>query len=67
MVDDDECETVGGMRIGRKNRSTRRKPAPAPLYPTTNPTLIGPGSNPGRRGRKPASNRLSYGAAKLQR
>jgi hypothetical protein len=28
----------GGMKIGRGNRSTRRKPAPAPLCPTTNPT-----------------------------
>jgi hypothetical protein len=24
---------VGGMKIGRGNRSTRRKPAPAPLCP----------------------------------
>jgi hypothetical protein len=23
----------GGMKVGRRNRSTRRKPAPAPLYP----------------------------------
>jgi hypothetical protein len=30
---DDECEAVGGMRIGRGNRSTRRKPAPVPLCP----------------------------------
>jgi hypothetical protein len=29
--DDDEYEAVGGMRIGRGNRSTRRKPAPVPL------------------------------------
>jgi hypothetical protein len=28
----------GGMMIGRGNQSTRRKPAPAPRYPTTNPT-----------------------------
>jgi hypothetical protein len=28
---DDECEAVGGMRIGKGNRSTRRKPAPMPL------------------------------------
>jgi hypothetical protein len=33
MIDDDECEAVGGMRIGRGNRSTQRKPAPAPLCP----------------------------------
>jgi hypothetical protein len=28
-----------------------------------NPTLPDPGSNPGRRGGKPATNRWSYGAA----
>jgi hypothetical protein len=31
--DDDECGAVGGMRIVRGNRSTRRKPAPVPLCP----------------------------------
>jgi hypothetical protein len=31
--DDDECEVVCGVRIGRGNRSTRRKPAPVPLCP----------------------------------
>jgi hypothetical protein len=30
---------------------------------TTNPTWPDPGSNPGRRGGKLATNRLSYGAA----
>jgi hypothetical protein len=30
---DDECGAVGGMRIVGGNRSTRRKPAPGPLYP----------------------------------
>jgi hypothetical protein len=30
---------------------------------TTNPTWPDPGSNPGRRGGKPATNRLCYGAA----
>jgi hypothetical protein len=30
---DDECGAVGGMRIGRGNRSTRIKPAPVPLCP----------------------------------
>jgi hypothetical protein len=28
---DDACGAVGGMRIGRGKRSTRRKPAPVPL------------------------------------
>jgi hypothetical protein len=32
MIDDD-CGAVGGMRIGRGNRSTRRKPALVPLCP----------------------------------
>jgi hypothetical protein len=30
---EDECGAVGGMRIVRGNRSTRRKRAPAPLSP----------------------------------
>jgi hypothetical protein len=40
----------------------RRKPAPAPLSPPQIP-LQTMGSNPGRRGGKPATNRLSYGGA----
>jgi hypothetical protein len=36
----------GGMKIGRGNRSTRRKPAPAPLYPPQIP-LARPGLQPG--------------------
>jgi hypothetical protein len=38
---------IGGIKIGRGNRSTRRKPAPAPLCPPQNPTWPDPGSNPG--------------------
>jgi hypothetical protein len=48
---------IGGM-IGRGNRSTRRKPAPVPLCPPQTPH-----ANPGRRGGKPATNRLGYGTA----
>jgi hypothetical protein len=33
MIDYDECVAVGGMRIGRGNRSTRRKAVPVPLCP----------------------------------
>jgi hypothetical protein len=61
MIDDDDYVAVGGMRIGRGNRSTRRKPAPVPLYPPQIPHDLG--SNPGLRGGKPASNRLSHGTA----
>jgi hypothetical protein len=34
---DVECGAVGGMRIGRGNRSTWRKPAPVPPSPTQIP------------------------------
>jgi hypothetical protein len=30
---DDECGSAGGMKIDRRNRSTRRKLTPAPLCP----------------------------------
>jgi hypothetical protein len=33
MIDDGDCRAICGMKIGRGNRSTRRKPAPAPLCP----------------------------------
>jgi hypothetical protein len=35
MVDDkliNECGAVGGMKIGRGNRSTRAKHAPIPIF-----------------------------------
>jgi hypothetical protein len=33
IIDEGDCGASGGMKIGRGNRSTRRKPAPAPLCP----------------------------------
>jgi hypothetical protein len=63
-----ECGAIGGMRIGRGNRSTRRKPAPVKTLYTTNPIESDLGSNRGRRGEKPASNQLNYSTSlvKLQ-
>jgi hypothetical protein len=61
MIDD--CGAVGGMRIRTGNWSTRRNTAPVPLYPPQIPRSD-LGSNPGRRGGKPATNRLSYGTAR---
>jgi hypothetical protein len=52
---------IGGM-IGRGNRSSRRKPTPNAALSTTNRTCC-PDANPGSRGGKPATNRLSYGTA----
>jgi hypothetical protein len=37
---------IGGMMIGRGNRSTRRKPAPVPLCPPQTPRDL-PGREPG--------------------
>jgi hypothetical protein len=33
MIGDGDCGEIGGIKIGRGNRSTRKKPAPAPLCP----------------------------------
>jgi hypothetical protein len=33
MIDDGDCGEIGGMKIGRGNQSTQRKPAPVPLCP----------------------------------
>jgi hypothetical protein len=62
MIGEGDCGEIGGMKIGRGNRSTRRKPAPVSLCPPQTPHAC-PDANPGRRGGKPATNRLSYGAA----
>jgi hypothetical protein len=37
---------IGGMMIGRGNRSTRRKPVPVPLRPPQSPHAL-PGREPG--------------------
>jgi hypothetical protein len=42
------------------------KTCPSAILSTTNPRWPDPGSNLGRRGGKPATNRLSYGAAKFR-
>jgi hypothetical protein len=40
LIDDDECVAVGGMRIGRGTRNTRRKSAPVPLCPPQTPHYL---------------------------
>jgi hypothetical protein len=62
--DCDDGGEVGGMNgFGRGNRSTRRKPAPMPLYPQI--PLARPGREPGPSCGKPATNCFSYGADQL--
>jgi hypothetical protein len=66
MIDDGDCGAIGGMKIDRGNRSTRRKHAPAPLCPPQIPHDRTRAQTRGRRVGKPAANRLSYGAALFQ-
>jgi hypothetical protein len=63
MTDDDECGAVGGMRMGRGNRSTRRKPAIVSLCRQQIPHDLTWTRTLGRGVEKPATNRLSYGTA----
>jgi hypothetical protein len=63
MIGDGDCGEIGGIKSGRGNRSTRRKPAPAPLCSPEIPHDWTPGSKSGRRGGKPVTNRFSYGVA----
>jgi hypothetical protein len=48
------------MKFTGENQSTRGKPCPTANLSTTNSTWTGPGSNPGLRGERPATNRLSH-------
>jgi hypothetical protein len=54
----DKSGTIGGMRIGRENKSTRKKPTPVPLCQPQIPHDLG------RRGGRPATNHVSYATAK---
>jgi hypothetical protein len=51
------------MKLTGQNRSIRGKTCPNDTLPNTNPTLTDPESNPGLRGWRPATNRLSHGTA----
>jgi hypothetical protein len=53
---------IGGMMIGKGNRSTRRKPAQC-RFVHYEPHMLCPDANLGRRGGKRATNRSSYGTA----
>jgi hypothetical protein len=52
-----ECRLAGETEVLEGNLPQRH------FCPSQNPTWPDPGLNPGRRGGKPATNRLSYGAA----
>jgi hypothetical protein len=54
-----ECRLAGETEVLGENLPQRH------FYPSQKSTLPDPGLNPGRRGRKLATNRLSYGTAQL--
>jgi hypothetical protein len=56
---DDERGTVGGMRIGRGNGSTRSKPAPVPLCPPQIPHYLNYDRTRAARGGKLGINRIT--------
>jgi hypothetical protein len=58
-------ESHGGMIWTGENRRTRRKTCPSATLSTTNHTWSEPGANPDLRGKRPVTNRLSYGTATL--
>jgi hypothetical protein len=64
-IDDGDCGAVRGIKIGRGNRSTRRKPAPAPLCSPQIPHDLSWDRTRAAAGGRPATNRLSCGAALL--
>jgi hypothetical protein len=49
------------MKLTGENLRTRGKSFPSATLSTTNPTWTDPGSNPGLRGERPATKRLSHG------
>jgi hypothetical protein len=51
------------MTLTGENRSTRGKTCPCATLSTTNPIWTDPVSNPGLRGERPVTNRLSHGTA----
>jgi hypothetical protein len=51
------------MKLTEENLSTRGKTCPSATLSTTNPTWTDAGSNPGLRGERPKTNRLSHGTA----
>jgi hypothetical protein len=63
MIDEDDFWSNWWNEIWQGKPKYSRKPTPAPLCPPQNPTWQTRSRTPDRSGGKPATNRLSYGAA----
>jgi hypothetical protein len=62
MIGEDDCGEIWWNQDWQGNPKYSEKTCPSATLSTTNPTRLDPGLNSGRRGGKPATNRLSYGA-----
>jgi hypothetical protein len=56
-------ENDGGMILKGKTEELGEKPVPVLLCPPQIPHGLAPGANPGFRGERPETNRLSHGTA----
>jgi hypothetical protein len=63
MIDGDDCGAISGMTAWQGKPQYSEKTCPSATFSTTNPTRLDPGSNLGRRGGMPATNRLSDATA----
>jgi hypothetical protein len=63
MMGEGDSGEIGGMKIGRGAEVLGENLPQRQFCPSQNPTWLDPVLNPGCRGGKPATNRLSYGAA----
>jgi hypothetical protein len=63
MIGDGDCGEISWMKIGKGKPKYSEKTFSNATLSTINSIRLDPGSNPGGPGGKPATNRLSYGAA----
>jgi hypothetical protein len=64
MIGDSDCGEKWWNKDWQGKPKYSEKTCPTATLSTTHPTLLDPGLNPGCSGGKPATNSLSYGAAK---
>jgi hypothetical protein len=66
MIDGDDCGAISGMNDRQGKPKHSEKFCSICALSTTSSTGLDPGSNPGRRREKPATNRLSCNKNKKQ-
>jgi hypothetical protein len=63
MIDSDDCGAISGLNEWQGKLKYSEETCLNVTLSTTDPTGLGPGSNPGPCGGKPATDRLRYGTA----